>query len=564
MKAIKVIVAVIALTFLGQSLTFAQQNMGGVIQQERAVKKQKDLKKKLGEENVGEKLAEPEGVVLPDTSPKVLIQKINVEGITILSNDEVRRIVAPFEGRELSLKEAQKIANMLSEEYRKKGYLTSRAYIPSQKIEGGVLLIRAIEGKVGSVEVRGNKYFSTKLLKGKLNLKPGEYFDYSKMQKALIAINELPDRSARVVLVPGAERGTTDVVMDVKDSLPVHVGFGYDNFGAREIEKDRYAMTLEHNNLTGHDDKAFFKFQRSESDYMELQQFRYSIPVNATLEVGGYAVQSELESGKEFEDLESRGKAKLAGLFFSKALIQGQNLDLTLNGGYDHKDIVNFLYGEKQSRDELRVFKVGMDLDTTDSFGRNILNAEFDQGFADIFGGMEDKDPESSRVGAGAQFSKGLFNFYRLQPMPFSTLLLWKNSAQYSNHNLVEAERFQVGGAVSVRGYAPGEFAGDRGYFSSLELTLPLYGLSKHVKVPFCQEKLYDAWKLVTFWDFGYVANNRTEIGEDKDTTVKGYGFGTHFNVKDLVVSLEIGYPIGNISSDGDHAHPWVEVTYKF
>ena len=45
MKAIKVLAAVIVLAFLSQPLTFAQSNVGGVIQQEKAIKKQKELEK---------------------------------------------------------------------------------------------------------------------------------------------------------------------------------------------------------------------------------------------------------------------------------------------------------------------------------------------------------------------------------------------------------------------------------------------------------------------------------------------------------------------------------------
>ena len=550
-----------------QTSSFAQpasQTAGGITQQERSIDKQKKLQQQIGQERPSEQQAVPQGVVLPDSGPKVLIKKIQVEGAVLLSANDIRSVVSGFEGQELSLKGIQKIADLLSNEYRKRGFLTSRAYIPPQSVKEGTLVIKVIEGKLGKVEIRGNKYYSTALLRKKLNLQPGGYFDYSALQKSLVYINEQPDRNAKAVVVPGAERGTTDVVVDVKDRLPVHVGFGYDNFGSRYIDKNRYYMSVEDNNLTGNDDELFLKYMTSEGDYMRLQQGRYSAPVTQTLNLGGYFVNSTIEEGREFEDLDSRGKARIYGLFLNKVLIQKPELDLRFNAGFDYKHVVNFLSGSVNSRDELRIFKGGFDVDYSDKLGRNIIDTELDVGVPDIFGGMAAKDPRASRAGSGAQFQKGIVTYYRLQPMPYSIDLLWKNSGQFTNQALPASEQFQIGGPVSVRGYSPAEYSGDKGYFTSLEWSFPVYGLSKDIRVPCRQEKVYDALRLVTFWDWGFVNVKNVGAGEKENETLKGYGFGTHFNVKDLTFSFELGYPIGKTSSDGDRPHPWVEVNYKF
>jgi hemolysin activation/secretion protein len=562
--------AIFLLTSSYQSTIFAQpaasQTAGGISQQEKSIEKQRDLQQQAGQERSAEKQAVPQEVVLPDSGPKVLVNKIDVQGATLLSAKEIQTIVSSFEGKQLSLKDFQKIADLISGEYRKKGYMTSRAYVPPQSVKEGVLVIKVIEGKLGTVDIKGNKYFSTALLKKKLNMEQGGYFDYSALQNSLVYINEHPDRSAKAVLVPGAERGTTDVMLEVKDRLPVHVGFGYDNFGSRYIDKNRYYMGLEHNNLTGHDDKLFLKYMTSESSYMRLQQGRYSYSVTPTLDLGVYMIMSKIKLGREYEDLDSRGKARIYGLFLNKVLVQKPELDVRFNAGFDYKSVVNFLSGNKDSRDELRILKGGFDFDFSDKLGRNIINTELDYGVPDILGAMEDKDPMSSRKpSSGAEFQKGMVNYFRLQPLFLSTHLLWKNFAQYTNQSLAASEQFQIGGAVSVRGYPPAERSGDKGFFTSLEWTLPVFGLPKDIKVPFRKESLYDAWKLVTFWDWGYVNLKNPSAGEKKDETLKGWGFGTHFAVQNLLVSVEVGYPIGKKTpSDGRHAHPWVECAYKF
>jgi hemolysin activation/secretion protein len=142
---------------------------------------------------------------------------------------------------------------------------------------------------------------------------------------------------------------------------------------------------------------------------------------------------------------------------------------------------------------------------------------------------------------------------------------LFKNSAQLSNYNLAAAEQFQIGGATSVRGYGPGEFAGDRGIYSSVEWSIPPYFLSKNTKVPFADEKLFNALRFVCFYDWANARLNNPAAGEEKSQTLKGWGYGVRFNVKDLSLKFELGYPLGGkVPSDGNRAHPWVEFSWRF
>ncbi|MBF0331388.1 MAG: ShlB/FhaC/HecB family hemolysin secretion/activation protein [Candidatus Omnitrophica bacterium] len=568
MKATRSVLFLVTGFLVCPVLSFAQpsasQTAGGVSLQEETIEKTRSLRSLIESRASAQKKSEPEAIVVADSGPKVLIKKITVEGAEAVAYADVQKIVAQYEGTEISLKQAQKVADRITDLYRQKGLMTSRAYVPPQSLKEGNLLIKVIEGRVGSIEVRGNRFFSTSLLKDRLSMPPGGYFDYSALQRSLVYINEHPDRNVKASILPGKTPGTTDVIVDVKDQLPIHAGFEFDNFASRYIDKERYSTILEHNNLTGHDDKLYYKFQTTEGGYMHMQQGRYVYPVLTSLDLGGYFIDSKLKLGREFEDLESRGKARIYGVFMNKALLQKTDLDIRYTLGFDYKNIVNFLSGNKTSRDNLRILKNGVDVDYSDNYGRNILGLEYDAGFPDIMGGMDAKDAMASRAGSGARFQKEMLTYYRLHPTPFSTSLLWKNSVQFSNHTLPASEQFQAGGAASVRGYAPAEAAGDSGYYTALELSFPLYGLSKDVKVPFRKEKLWDAFRFVTFWDFATTKVKNTTPGEKDTTTLKGYGVGARFNVLNLTARVELGYPIGKTSADGNRPHPWVEFTYKF
>jgi len=559
--------AVIILSFNSFAQTVpSSQTIGADAQREKAREEQQAIEQQIETKKKKPEIKEEpqkEAPLPPDTK-KVQIKKIVVEGATLLSEKALRAITSEYEGKDLALPEMQKIADKITAAYREKGYSTSRAYLPPQTIKDGVLTIKIIEGKVGKIDIKGNKYFSTALLEKKIKLKPKDYFDYDILQNSLTYINENPDRNAKAILVPGVEPGTTDIVIEVKDKLPVHIGFDYDNFGSRYMEKNRWAFVYENNNFLGLDDRMYLKYQMSQKSLYSLKNVRYIYPINEKTEIGAYYLHSRLVLGKEFRSLSAVGKANIAGLFLNRAVYSNRILDLRYNFGFDYKDIKNYLLNAESSRDEMRVVKNGLDIDVTDKFGRTIITPEIDVGIPRMWGGLTAKDPKASRVGSGGQFVKGVFNFYRLQPMPFSSALLFKNSAQLSNYNLTAAEQFQIGGAQSVRGYGPGEYAGDKGIYSAVELSFPAYGLPKGIKIPLTESKLYDALRFVCFYDWANSRLNNPQAGEEKSDTLRGWGYGLRFNVKDLSLKFEMGYPLGKLPSDGNRAHPWVEFSWRF
>ncbi|MCF7908633.1 MAG: hypothetical protein K9L86_07185 [Candidatus Omnitrophica bacterium] len=572
----KIIALALIITFFISLPTFSQtppvsQTGGGISQQQKQLKGSKELQERIEYDRKKAEELTSEDVAAEDEGEKVLIKAIKVEGATLVPEEVIRDITIIHEGKKISLKTMQRITDLITDEYRKRGYATSRAYIPPQTMREGVLIIRVVEGLLGSLEMRGNKYFKTSLLEKRIKVTPGEVFDYSELQDALAYINEHPDRTVKVVLVPGAEPGTTDVVLEVEDNFPFHLGYEYDNYSSRYLGEYRHSLTVEHNNLFGFDDKLFFKLQMSETDLYKLKQARYSIPISNTIETGFYLARSKTKLGEEFEVVDSRGEVEIYGVFLNKKVISNPNLDLRLNFGFDYKNIENYLLGSLDSRDELRVFKAGFDLDMSDKWGRNIFTAELDAGVPDILGGMPAKvsstdTPSASRTGGGGKFYKGVFNLFRLQAGPFGSSFLVKNQAQFSNYNLVASEQFQIGGPATVRGYPVAEYAGDRGLYSSFEWSFPCYLMPKGWKVPFTKkDTFHDALRTVLFYDWGTVHLNKVLTGDKKHRTLKSAGFGFRFNLSnDISARVEVGYPLGVESSDNEDHQEWFELSVLF
>jgi hemolysin activation/secretion protein len=456
----------------------------------------------------------------------------------------------------------QKICDLITDEYRKRGWVTSRAYLPPQNIQNDILVINVLEGKTGNIEVKGNKFFSSKLIKKKVNLKPGSYFDYNALQKALVKLNEHPDRFVKSVLVPGKEPGTTDIVLDVKDELPLHIGYEFDNFGSRYINYDKHSVTAEDNNFLGLDDTLYFKYIKSQNTFFDYYNFRYNIPLLQVLQGGFYYLWSNTKLGKEYKALNVTGHSELFGAFFNYTIIDMSSVTMRVNGGFDYKHALNYIGGVKSSRDETRVIKLGVDLDMYDKFGRTIITLEENVGI--VAGGLHAKDPFGSRVGAGAEFWKLIGNVYRLQPMPYSSSILWKNQFQATNYRMLAIEQFQLGGITNVRGYAPAEFSGDAGFISSVEWSFPPYGFPKNIKVPLSKSTVYDATRLVAFYDLGYVHINSPGPTDKENRTIQGYGAGIRFNLpENFWARLESGWRFSSKAAFSD-ANVYVDVGKRF
>ena len=564
----KIVVCIMYFLFISQGIAYSQtpppsQTGGGIEQQQSQIQKERALEKRITTKKKPEEAITEEKAVPVEEGSKVLVKTIEVKDSTLVSREVIDKIIIPYEGKELSLREMQKICDLITDEYRKRGRITSRAYLPPQTIKNGLLLIFVIEGKVGNVEVKGNKYFSSNLIKKKLKLKSDEYLDYEALQRGLTKLNEAPDRFVKLVLVPGKVAGTTDIVLEVKDKLPIHYGYEYDNFGSRYIEYDRHTATVDHNNLLGLDDKFSVKYQKGPGNFYDLYSFQYIVPATDTLDIGAYTLWSDTHLAKEFKAQNITGNSQLIGAFFNFVMINIPTVDFRFTGGFDYKSVLNYANGNESSRDEDRVVKAGFDLDMYDKWGRTIITLEEDTGV--LLGNLHEKDPLATRPGAGAVFNKIVGSLYRLQPMPFNSSILWKNQFQATPYNLLAIEQMQVGGISNVRGYAPGEFSGDSGLTSSVEWSFPPYFIPKSTMVPLSKATFYDATRFVAFYDMGYLHTKTLAFPADKtDRAVQGWGGGIRFNLpEDLMARLEFAYRF-NSKASFDDANMYMDFSKKF
>ena len=180
---------------------------------------------------------------LPTT--RVLVKAYKITGTSVMAAAELGSIVAPYVGREMDLTDLEKVADLVTTEFRDKGYSLARAYIPAQEIKNGIVEIAVLEGSVGEIIVKGNKNYSSEFIKrGFTAVVRDGAIKQSSLEKSLLVLNEYPDLKATAVLEAGKEFGTTDIVVTVEDKLPFHLVMDYDNFGTESVSKNRFGLEV--------------------------------------------------------------------------------------------------------------------------------------------------------------------------------------------------------------------------------------------------------------------------------------------------------------------------------
>lgn len=536
-----------------QTALAAPFNGGAGLEQARMEREQdqKDTLRRLEEEkkpSVDLEEKPPASSAKPGETP-FLIEKIEVRTQTLPFAEDVRNLASRYEKKEVTLSQVQFLAEEITDLYRSRGYITCRAYIPPQRLENKVLNIEVLEGKLGDVKVQGLRYFRKENLTRFMERLKAKVIQYEELEKSLRKMNFHPDREVRAVILPGKDLGTSDILLDAKDSFPFHVGAEVNNYGTKLTDRTRYGVTARHSNLFGFDD--IFGFRAQWGDDVESLSTQYVVPVGTYgTEIGASFNYTKVGVGREFEILDIEGIATGYKVFFSQPVWGNRFIDLTWTGAFEYKSIENTLLDMPSSRDDLRMFRTGINIDEVDAWGRTFVVNEFTFGTTS-FGASDKNDPRLSREGAGASFFKynGVLN--RIHPVYDSTYLFLRANAQFTPDRLLSAEQMDIGGVYSVRGYPQSDYLGDYGAGGSVELRVPCYFIPRDVKVPWTDVPLWNRINFVAFFDGAYAKTRRPAPGDIPSRTFFGAGGGIRIDLpRNFTARFEWAAPTGDKASD--------------
>ena len=471
-------------------------------------------------------------------NPHFLLEKINFEGNTKISDAELEKLALEVLGEDVYFDELLEVCSKVTNLYRSKGYLTSYATVPPQRIVDGVATIKIIESKVGDLNIEGEKWtrewYLKHIIMGKAGLREGDVFNAKNLQRAMKEINREDYVQVQTEIERQADGDeNTEITLNVRDRFPINLDVAYDDYGRSYTGAQRVSFLVGMHNLTGLGDKIYGGTILSSGATGWMAG--YSIPVSSYgTRLSFDFNDSHVRLGGPYKALNVKGNAQSYFFKLTQPLIQTAKSDLVFFSGYDlvRANTTANIAGNplRLSNYTLHVWRSGLYGMTDDSYGRWIGNLGVDFGMGGEGHGAI-QDTKFFKVTAGAT---------RVQRLFARSFGIVRVNGQYSPNDLFAAEQMQLGGPYTLRGYQPAELIGDYGVSGTVEYRFPIPFLNK------IAPKIDERIKLAAFYDWGWIGEN-TKVYDYPQQFLHAVGFGTYITFADwLTAQIGVGFPLGH------------------
>lgn len=421
-----------------------------------------------------ETIKPPVSAVVVDTSFHFKLTAIEVGPSAYLEPSAIAVLTAPLIGHEVGFNDLQHVVDGINALYAKRGAATAQAVLPAQTIAGGVVKLTLVEGKIGKVAVNGGSARAQQRVAKAIGFAAGSLADPRLIESGLRRFNRDNDAQLKAQLAVGASFGTTDLMLVMVPPRRLQIDAFADNNGFESTGKFEQGAILRAYRLLGSADRLSLVGVRSEG--VATESASYSAPV------GGDRFRFDLSASHgltrvrhgQGADLGIRGNSITYGGDVAGLIIANAATALTATAGVQQTLSSTDIAGKRVVDSLTRTETGGLAL----SFALPGLSLGADASIV-VAQAAEHLSGETRHVvlARGSLFAaKGLGN--GLQARLRSD---WQYAKAKALPGVLE---YQIGGAHSVRAFAPGIAAGDRGVAVSGELAWD-HSLGKLLIEPF-------------------------------------------------------------------------------
>lgn len=497
--------------------------------------------------------------------PRILVRAFEVEGSTVFGEDDFRPLLAPWIGRELSSADLVAVRDAVTQLYLEHGYLNSGAVIPDQDLEGGVVAIRVIEGRLVGIEVEGARYFRPSVLERRVAQGASVPLDVARLEESLQILQQDPRiERVRARLRPGERPGEAVLELRVEEARRWLLELAADNWANPAFGGYEGEVHARDDNLLGFGDALGSRFRIADG----IWRFDggYDLPVNARgtlLRVAGEVSDSKIVEEPFSElDIETHYQSVRFGVEHPIYRSVETQLWLGLTGDWRRartricafEDILGgcdpFAFPGSGANED--------DGETTVSalrLSQELVHRDLDQVFAarsqlsiglPILGASSRDIPASALGLGGLRQPDGQFVAWLAQLQwarrfePWGLQTIFRVDAQLASDTLPSLERFPIGGHLSVRGYRENQIVRDQGVATSLELRIPVQPWEGRLGL----------FQLAPFADFGHATNRRNPTPDPEN--LASVGIGLLWRLGPVDASIYWGHPLVHVDTSGD------------
>ena len=494
----------------------------------------------------------------PPAEASFTVSGYAVEGDNPLGEAQTQAALAPFVGQHVGIERLQQAATALETLLRENGYGFYRVVLPPQDI-GGVIRLQMFRFTVGTVEIKGNQFFSNdNILRSLPQLATGSSPNTNALARDLALANENPSKQVNGTFRQGQLADPGDASVDVKDSRTVSAFVLLNNTGTSQTGNGRLTLGASHANLFDKDHQATFTYTTSPTEPGRVHQWGgyYRAPLyDHGAMVSGYYTTSSVSSGVVANTINVTGRGDFAGIAVSYYLAPKGDYRSYLTLGLDDKHFRNdkittlggaALFPNYRTR-PLTLSYTGRFQKQWGQWGYNLEYAHnLSSG-----GGNDDAAYGANRAGASTSWNALRYGFDVAFPLPAQWLFMARLRGQDSGDALVPGAQFGIGGALSLRGLPERVLSGDSGHWGNLEFWTPA---------------LAENLRMLVFYDFGRI--RRHNDATLPSASVSSFGLGVRWSMgKQLSASLDLGHVLSGRSklpagTSRDRAN--LNVSYQF
>lgn len=479
------------------------------------------------------------------------IDKIEIVDSTVLTEEDIQKVVGDVEGTEVTLEELRAVADRITQLYLDRGYITSRAILGDQEIKDGLVQITVIEGVLEDIEVEGTKRIRPFYIRNRVALGADSPLSTASLEDQLRLLRLDPlFENIEASLRAGQEIGKSILTVRAREASPFFTNFSIDNFSPPSVGSERFGGNVRMRNLTGIGDEISAAYYWSNGD-SQVYDFSYRAPINAmngTIQLRVAPNQNEIVQ-EPFDELGIRGESELYELSYRQPLVRSPRQEFALSLGFTHQESQTFTsegptpFGFGPDEDGISrtsTIKFGQDYLRRDSAGAWSFRSQFSLGT-----GWLNATINSNPVPDG-RFLSWTGQVQRVQRLGSRHLFIIQGDLQLTPNSLLSSQQFVIGGGGSLRGYRQNVRSGDNGFRFSIEDRITIQRDSSGLPI----------FQVAPFLDMGSVWNNGDNPNTLLDQTfLMGIGAGFLWQpIPGLNIRVDYGVPLVDIRDKGSNA----------
>lgn len=473
----------------------------------------------------------------PEAGLSFVLSAVTLEGATVLDPAELGALYAEFLARSVGPADLEEIARRITERYAEAGYFLSRALVPPQEVQGGVLRVRVIEGYIAKVSFEGAARQAALLERYRGRFTEQRPARLGTVERTLLLIDALPGLSVEDIQAAALdEEGAHELILTLRDR-PVSADAFLDNRGTPEVGRSQAWTRVALNSVLGLGEEIHGAVATVPEDTGELRYAELGLaqPLGTTGAVLGLsAAGSAIDAGGELARQETEARSTTAKAELRYPLLLSRRQAAKLRGSFEVRSINEDRFRTSTIDDRVRVLRLQGDYAVQDNLGgTSFLALEASQGL-DILGASGPDARRPSRFDADGRFTKLKLDAIRVQEIWGPVSLRLAGQGQLALDPLLSSEEFLLGGSQFGRGFDFGEISGEDGLAGSAEIR-------------FARDRdgsLLSRYEVYGFYDEGHLWNDASPAGSGHEL-LRSLGGGVRLNlIESVQASLEAAKPL--------------------